>query len=216
MTDPLNLPGTEPLDIGAFRLGERRATLVETIRQLDRLRPKIMVETGCQHTELAYEHGLSTTLFGMLARRYGATLYTVDSDAEHLRRCRKLTLPYANHIEYVHLDSLQVLREFSGVIDFLYLDSLDFKPGAMEQSRIHQLSEIVYAWPRLAERSLVLLDDANVQKWFSQSLGPKDREGKTFYAHRYLRSRGARCLMDIPNYQRLYRLDRSSSGAPSC
>ncbi|HEV3022326.1 MAG TPA: hypothetical protein VGX76_07650, partial [Pirellulales bacterium] len=48
------------------------------------------------------------------------------------------------------------LREFTRPIDVLYLDSLDAYSSGHDE---HALAEIVAAYPKLHEKSLVLLDD---------------------------------------------------------
>jgi predicted O-methyltransferase YrrM len=196
------LPGYEGL------LGRRRVTMATTCELLREARPKTMVETGCQHTTLLDAHGASTLTFGALAKKLDARLYTVDIDDSRLQQCRRLTAAYGGHIRYVCSDSVAFLSAFEGDIDFLFLDSLDFLVGTEEQSRLHQLREIQAAYPRLRDGAFVLLDDANVQPWFSWPLNSKDVQGKTFYTHRFLLEQGAECLFDLPHYQRLYRVRR--------
>jgi hypothetical protein len=56
------------------------------------------------------------------------------------------------------------------------------------------------------DKSIVLLDDAYVQMWFGYRLNNIDIQGKTYYSHRFLLENNAECIIDIPNYQRLYRI----------
>lgn len=163
------------------------------------------VETGCQSTLLLHSQGLSTSIFAEIARRTGARLSTVDLSADALRRCRTFTCAYQN-IDYVQMDSVAFLEQCAEPIHFLVLDSFDFFSDVKEQSRRHQLREIEAAFPKLSDGAIVLLDDANVQMWFADSLSDEDRQGKTLYTHRFLLDQGAECLIDYPSYQRLYRV----------
>ena len=187
-------------------LGLRHKTVARVSMLLNELAPKVLVETGCQHTTLLDAHGASTLIFGALARKFDALLFTIDIDESRLQECRRLTGAYADHIRYVRSESVAYLSRFNRDIDFLYLDSLDFHPGREERSRLHQLWEIRAAYNKLRHGSLVLLDDAYVQLWFSRRLDDVDVQGKTYYTHRFLLEKKAECLIDIPNYQRLYRI----------
>lgn len=187
-------------------LGPRQETVAKAFALLNELEPKVLVETGCQHTELLEAHGASTLIFGAMAAKFDALLFSIDIDESRLQECKKLTNAYDDYIQYVCSDSVDFLSRFRRDIDFLYLDSLDFHPGGEERSRLHQLREIGAAYQNLLPGSLVLLDDAYVQRWFSHKLSNMDLQGKTYYSHRFLMEKGAECLMDIPNYQRLYRI----------
>jgi hypothetical protein len=101
-----------------------------------------------------------------------------------------------------------MLKDFDQEIDFLYLDSFDFSPGFEETSRLHQLREITSAYPILSSQSAVLLDDAYVQMWFHYALSDVDVQGKTYYSHKFLVKNSAQCIVDIPHYQRLYRITK--------
>lgn len=159
--------------------------------------------------EFRQHDGMSTTIFGALAERHHAVLYTVDIDADRMKRCRELTGAYAAHIRYAVGDSVAFLSAFQGIIDFLYLDSYDFSPDCGEASREHQLAEIRAAFDKLGPGAVVLLDDANVQRHFHFKLDALNMQGKTPYAHRFLLERGAVCLADFPSAQRLYVLGRA-------
>ena len=101
-------------------------------------------------------------------------------------------------------DSVLFLKKFNQNIGFLYLDSQDFSEGSEAMSREHQLKEIRAAWPRLEPGAGVLLDDCNVQMWFTKKLDRIDVQGKSYLAHEYLMSKEATVLCDFPRYQRLY------------
>ncbi len=200
--DALLATGTLPGAEGG--LDRRHATVRQVAELLARRPPAVLVETGCQSNRLLSAHGMSTTIFGALAERHRAVLHTVDIDAEKMKRCRELTGAYAACIRYTVGDSVRFLATFGGSIDFLYLDSYDFSPECGEASRGHQLAEIRAAYDKLSPNAVVLLDDANVQRYFHFKLDALNVQGKTPYAHRFLLDRGAVCLADYPNAQRLY------------
>ena len=185
-----------------------RPPAAEAVELLDELSPEVMVETGCQSTDLLHAHGMSTCILGSLAKRYDAILYTVDISEDHIAKCRELSQEYSEYIRYVHGDSVDVLRDFDQEIDFLYLDSFDFSPGFEEASRLHQMKEVESAYPKLSPLSAVLLDDAYVQMWFHYPLSDMEMQGKTYYSHRFLINKNAECIVDIPSYKRLYRMTK--------
>ncbi len=191
-------------------LAHRHVTIKKCLELFQDVRPKIMVETGCQHNNLLHAHGLSTSIFGAVAKKYDALLYTIDLNEDHILECMKLTDEYKDYIDYQIIDSLLFFNsydyDFYKPIDFLYLDSCDFTEGNEEESRLHQLNEIKSALHLMNDKSIILLDDANVSMWFDRKLSDKDIEGKTYYAHRFLLESGAKCLID--SYQRLYLLEK--------
>jgi hypothetical protein len=189
-------------------LGPRLDTIRAVAQLFAESPPRTMVETGCQSSLLLNAHGMSTTIWGAFARRYGAVLHSIDVDEGKIRQCRELAREYEDAIRYTVGDSIRFLSSFQRPIDFLYLDSLDFDCNDKEESRLHQLGEIRSAWDKLHPGSVVLLDDANVQRWFAWRLDDLDVQGKTAYAHRFLIEHGACCLADFPSYQRLYVIGR--------
>lgn len=186
------------------RLEHRLPSIRKVVELLDRSLPKVMVETGCQSTDMLFAHGMSTCIFGALAEKYNAILYTIDYSMDNIEKCKKYSNEYSKYIRYINGNSLNVLKECDREIDFLYLDSYDFSPGIEEESRLHQLHEIEIAYPHLSDNSIVLLDDAYVQMWFGYRLNDIDVQGKTYYSHGFLLDNNAECIIDFPNYQRVY------------
>ncbi|MBW1868962.1 MAG: class I SAM-dependent methyltransferase [Deltaproteobacteria bacterium] len=188
------------------RLEHRLHSMRKAVELLDQSPPKVMVETGCQWSDLLHAHGMSTCILGALAEKHDAILYTIDISMEHIEICRAYSEEYSEYIRYIHGDSLEVLEDFDQEIDFLYLDSFDFSPGFEETSRLHQLNEITSAYPKLSSQSAVLLDDAYVRFHYTSS--DVDVQGKTYYSHKFLMKNNAQCIVDIPHYQRLYRITK--------
>lgn len=105
-----------------------------------------IVETGCQHNAEEWGAGCSTTVLAdYIAQGFGQ-LYTVDTSADHLARCKAITDGFP-HISYVCDDSVEFLRDregatrpgvrtgglpvSTGAIDLLYLDSFDYPYGTI-------------------------------------------------------------------------------------
>jgi hypothetical protein len=200
--DGLLLTGTTPGADGC--LAHRHRSVRACVVRLLAMKPRVIVETGTQSTMLLHAQGMSTMIWCEVARRTGGCVYSVDTSEENIEKGKALTSAYRDVLTYVCEDSVSFLERFNETIDFLYLDSMDFYEDRKEPSRAHQRREIEAAFPKLSPEALVLLDDANVQQWFSYELSPKDREGKTYEAHHFLLAQGAECLVDHPHYQRLY------------
>lgn len=123
----------------------------------------LIVETGCQRMADDFGAGMSTTILGEYALRYGARLITVDYDQKHLEDCKGFTAEFADAITYVHHESVDFLERFTEPIDLLYLDSMDYPidDNLEEQtySQQHCLNEYMAARKNLYPQSLLLLDD---------------------------------------------------------
>lgn len=138
--------------------------------------------------------GCFTLLAAKCLAGTGSTIHTVDVSAEHIRRCRVATAPWAASIRYHVADSAAFLRAFDEKIGLLYLDAGDIWP--VEPSAIHQLEEAKAAVERglLPPSALVLLDD--VRNTTPPKFGEASRLGKSKYALPYLLSKGFRVVFD--------------------
>jgi Methyltransferase domain len=145
------------------RLGVRYRTFFQALLLALLRNATTIVETGTarQSGNWTFD-GQSTVVLGAFAQRYGSRLWTCDADASHMARAQDLTAPFAQQIEYVVSDSVEFLRRFSGPIDLLYLDAVDFDEHAPEAAQDHALREGQAALPALHEDSIVLIDDCNV------------------------------------------------------
>jgi hypothetical protein len=146
----------------------RRATVLRTLRTLDRVCPgaACIVESGTLRDaspQARNSDGWSTIAWGWYSAQTGGKLYTIDIDPRNLAVCRQMTAPYASAIEYVVADSLQFLRQWDrrqrGAIHLLYLDGPDPEAGPQGESEEHHRAAAEAALPSLAPRCLVLLDD---------------------------------------------------------
>lgn len=106
-----------------------------------------IVETGCQHNAEEWGAGCSSTVLADFIAQgfpsYGQ-LYTVDTSADHLARCKAITERY-KVTSYHCDDSVEFLKDRaaikfqpptapgqpSGLIDLLYLDSFDYPYGTL-------------------------------------------------------------------------------------
>ena len=170
------------------RLMSRKSSFVSLIAYIFENRDVTnfsIIETGTMRTKKEQDmpgDGGSTVLWGLFCKLTGNKCYTVDLLQEAIDTCRTWTKEYADVINYVTQDSVQFLRDFDGKIDLLYLDSFDSPPHLMEQASIHQLNEISACYDRLAEGTLILLDDA-----------PLDLSGgKVKYSIPFLMEKGAK------------------------
>jgi len=197
-----DLIATKTVPGGNGVLAHREKTILRAIEIVRERKPKIIVETGTQSTMLVYAHGISTLIWAALAEEVGAEFYSVDIDQESIEKGKEITDGY--DVKYVCSDSVPFLKKFNQDIGFLYLDSQDFSEGSEAVSREHQLKEIQAAWPRLSPGTGILLDDCNVQMWFTRKLDRIDVQGKSYLAHQYLTSKKVTVLCDFPGYQRLY------------
>jgi hypothetical protein len=113
--------------------GRRWPTLKAALNLFLQRGGKTIVETGCMRQENDYGAGCSTLLFSRVAATYGACLWSVDNNPDHVALATRLTSAYAASRHCVVGDSVDFLQSrlknepnFSSRIDLLYLDSLDY------------------------------------------------------------------------------------------
>lgn len=91
-----------------------------------------IVETGCARGENDWGAGMSSVLFGDIAKRLNIQFHTVDITPENIETCKGLTRQFLPNIEYHTSDSVKYLREYNGErIGLLYLDSYDYPYGEL-------------------------------------------------------------------------------------
>lgn len=147
----------------ADHLGKRRVSFKLLFKQANLRECKKVVETGCFRLPNNWAgDGGSTWLFGAWCAHKGAHLWTVDIDPEAIERCQQVTAEWQEHITYTVNDSVAFLNGFDQEIDLLYLDSWDFSPRNPAPSQNHSLAEAQAAFPKLAPRALVSIDDCKM------------------------------------------------------
>lgn len=168
----------------------RYKTFLIALELCEKRNCRVLVETGtARHGDTNFEgDGGSTLIFGSWAKDHDAKLYTVDIDSMAIEQAQLAATEVADAIQFIHSDSVQFLNHFEGKIDFLYLDSFDFKKNNPLPSQLHHLSEIQAAFPHLHKRSVVMIDDCDL---------PHGGKGK--FVIEYLKERGWTVL--ISDYQ---------------
>ena len=106
--------------------------------------------------------GHSTFKFGEFCGRNGGQLHSVDSSASAVEFSRRAAADYLPWISHHVADPTAFLESFGQTIDLLYLDGFDPTPGQEAAASAKQLEEITAAFPHLADRCAVLLDDADL------------------------------------------------------
>jgi hypothetical protein len=154
-----------------------RAVFVE---MLTREHPRI-IETGSLRRAGNWRgDGQSTLVWDLLARDIGAHVTSIDIDANVIATAGAAT----THIRYIHDDSIATLRNQSGSVDLLYLDSFDVDPKNPMPAAMHQMFEFTAAVHLLTPRTIVLLDDCMTHE-------DGNIVGKGMLLTRYLRHVGA-------------------------
>lgn len=126
----------------------------ETVRRFKR---PIVVETGTIRAEEDWAGaGFFTYLAGAFLSQIGGTLHTVDINPNSCRFAKEWTAVFGETVQVHQQDSIQFLKEYSGQIDVLFLDSLDTtEPRHAE----HALEELQAGLPKLHDKSIIILDD---------------------------------------------------------
>jgi hypothetical protein len=121
---------------------------------------KNIVETGCQRNLVDWGAGNSSLIFSETLADFPdkGKLYSVDISQKNLMVCYEVTKKFNNTILYSG-DSVEFLKQFNEEIGLLYLDSLDYEANLQQESQEHQLKEIKAIYPRLNDKTIVMLDD---------------------------------------------------------
>ena len=117
----------------------------------------VIVETGTIRAEEDWGGaGFFTYLAGAYVARRGGKLHSVDLSPGNCDFARSWTHVFGEAMSIHTQDSVRFLENFTEPVDVLYLDSLDTtEPGHVE----HAERELAAAWPKLHERSLIVVDD---------------------------------------------------------
>ncbi len=142
----------------------RYSTFQQCLTLMFQRNVQTIVETGtarCGDTNFDGDGG-STIIFGHWAQEQNAKMYSVDISTSHINIAKAVTIPYHDHMEFVLQDSVAFLKEFPGQIDFLYLDSYDYDEQNPNPPQQHALQEIMAAYDKLTDNSIVMIDDCNI------------------------------------------------------
>jgi len=109
-----------------------------------------IIETGCQRQKDDLGAGMSTSIFAEYIYENDGELIVVDNDQQHLNTATECISEWMSDINasFHCLDSVTFLRNYSGTVDLLYLDSYDYPYGDMlrkynGQQDIHAAEKIL-------------------------------------------------------------------------
>lgn len=140
---------------------KRYVTFLGALEILKDRNAKILHETGTARDgvrNFTYDGG-STIIFADWAYHNDAILYSVDINPGAVESAKEATQQYSTNSHVICEDSIKFLKEFNQPIDFLYLDSYDFDFNNPNPSQEHHLRELVAAYPKLHQQSIVMIDD---------------------------------------------------------
>lgn len=125
---------------------------------------KTIVETGTSRNGKLNcgGDGCSTVVFSQFSEMSpGVTVESVDISEDAVREAAAAVANFEQTT--VHLgDSVKFLADYERPIDFLYLDSYDFDASNPAPSQQHHLKEIIAAYSKLHEDSIVMVDDCGL------------------------------------------------------
>ena len=187
-------------------------------------KPIFVIETGCMHSSLEDHSGAFTCIMGDLIKNWtGGKLYTVDNDINHVEKCKKVTQPFSDVIEYVCSDSLLFLKDIARAHqwDLIYLDSMDLDLLNPLPSASHHLRELKLIYDYCEEDTIIGVDDnyepgTSIQ-WFPRSGGEEEMVrteenviGKGAYIDPFLIEKGwyRHTELDQPFHNNLYCYER--------
>lgn len=142
----------------------RYPTMTHAMRLCEERQVKTIVETGtarCGDTNFDGDGGF-TIIFGHWAFDHDADMYSVDISESHIQIAHDASIPYHRNLYLILQDSVEFLHEFQDEIDFLYLDSYDYDENNPGPPQTHCLKEIMAAYDKLHENSIVMIDDCNI------------------------------------------------------
>jgi len=178
-----------PEDVLDGRLGvtDRRYLTMKVAMEIMRNRGyKTLVETGTARRgdRGCQSDGCSTVIFSRWTMQHPKMRFISVDNSEQAIADATDVVGYYNQTTLVLADSVAFLKEFSGLIDFLYLDTMDFDSNNPRPSQELPLREIIAAYPKLHEDSMVMVDDCGL------SFG-----GKCTLVELFLKELGWRTLM---------------------
>ena len=190
-------------------------------------KPVFVIETGSFHSSLEDNGGAFTYVMGDLIKNWtGGKLYTVDNNIKHIEKCKELTQPFSEVIEYVHSDSLLFLKDIAGAHqwDLIYLDSMDLDLLKPLESSSHHLGELNLIYDYCGEDTIIGVDDNyephTTIEWFSDYGPNKDTKvlvetgentvGKGAYIDPFLIEKGwyRHTELDEPFHNNVYCYER--------
>ena len=164
---------------------QRANTFTRVSRAACLLNAQNIVETGVYRG--IHFDGQSTLIWAKIAQHTGGHVTGIDISSDSIDRTITLLGDYNRFVTLILRDSLEALQEVHAPIDVLYLDSYDHDPENPDPCQQHQLAEARIAIPKMAEKSIILLDDCEFSTGGKAKLSdPYIREaGYTLVASEY-------------------------------
>lgn len=149
----------------------RAPTFKKALEYLDRVKPKILVETGTARGRFDINlpsicgDGGGTLIFALWCSKNNAKIYTVDIDQTCIDNCKLniAALGLTDCVEFIVSDSVSYLQncELSN-LQFLFLDSYDFDYQNPSPSQMHHKKEYEAVKDKLHEHCCILIDDCGL------------------------------------------------------
>jgi hypothetical protein len=139
---------------------QRHTTFARASRAAMALGARRIVETGC-YRGIPFD-GQSTLIWALIARFTGGHATAIDISTGSIAKAAELLGELKQYVTLVNADSLVALAGITEPIDVLYLDSYDHEESNPLPCQEHQLKEAQIAVPKMAERSIIMLDDCNM------------------------------------------------------
>lgn len=144
----------------------RYPTFLHAFQLMEHFDHHTIVETGTMRggRDSCRGDGCSTLLFSMWASlRHNCTVDSVDILEGAVEKASNAIQDGGYGQTTIHKqDSVEFLHAFPKLIDFLYLDSFDYSMDKLAECQQHHLREIIAAYDKLHEKSVVMLDDCDL------------------------------------------------------
>lgn len=136
------------------------------INLLSERNAKTLVETGTlRHSHVSCESdGCSTIIFGNYGRLANKTLISIDNDQDSIENAQRETSNSKEFIKIVNSDAVEYLENFKGLIDFLYLDSMDVDFNDKKQLSFYREKEIEAAYDKLHTKSVIAMNNCDIKE----------------------------------------------------
>ena len=163
-----NLDPIEELLRGA---PSRAPTFKKALKYLDRVKPKVLVETGTARGRFDINlpsicgDGGGTLIFALWCSLNNAKIYTVDIDQTCIDNCKLniAALGLTEYVEFIVSDSVAYLQNCElSELKFLFLDSYDFDYYNPYPSQMHHKKEYEAVKDKLHKQCCILIDDCGL------------------------------------------------------
>jgi len=138
--------------------------------------------------------GMFSLLCAMCLEDLSPRIITVDIQAQHIERCKHMTIRYDRFFEYHVMNSVDYLKQCPYAIDLLYVDTGDMWP--IEPTAALQMQEAreIVSRELLSKSGVMLIDD--VRNCTPYKFGETAPLGKSKYSVPFLEKEGYKRLID--------------------